>query len=57
MQHLRGRRLLLQRFAQIVGALAQLIEQPGVLDGDDGLIGEILHQLNLLVGERPTSWR
>ena len=31
---------------------AQLVEQPHVLDGDDGLIGEILDQLDLLVGER-----
>ena len=49
----RGRGLLLQRFAEIVGALAQLVEQPRVLDGDDGLGGEVLHQLDLLVGERP----
>src|SRR6516164_27293 len=32
-------------------ALAQLIEQPRVLYGDDGLSGEALHQLDLLVGE------
>ena len=31
---------------------AQLVEQPGVLDGDDGLAGEVLDQLDLLVGER-----
>ena len=29
----------------------QLIEQPRVLDSDDGLGGEVLHQLDLLVGE------
>ena len=29
-------------FGEIVGALAQLVEQPRVLDGDDGLRGEIL---------------
>ena len=52
LEHLRGRGLLLQRLAQIVGALAQLVEQPRVLDGDDGLGGEVLHQLDLLVGER-----
>ena len=39
--------------SEIVGALAQLVEQPRVLDGDDGLRGEVLHQLDLLVGERP----
>ena len=31
----------------------QFVEQPRVLDGDDGLGGEVLHQLDLLVGERP----
>ena len=29
----------------------QLVEQPRVLDGDDGLRGEVRHQLDLLVGE------
>ena len=28
----------------------QLVEQPRVLDGDHGLVGESLDQLNLLVG-------
>ena len=32
---------------------AQLIEQPRILDGDDGLGGEVLHQFDLLVGEWP----
>src|SRR3974377_835904 len=32
-------------------ALAQLIEQPRILDGDDGLCGEVLHQLDLLISE------
>src|SRR5215469_12987456 len=41
-----GRGLLLERFTQ-------LIEQPRVLDCDDSLGGEILQQLDLLVGERP----
>ena len=53
LQHFGGRGLLLQRLGEIVGALAQLVEQPRVLDGDDGLGGEVLHQLDLLVGERP----
>ena len=53
LQHLRGRGLLLQRLGEIVGALAQFVEQPRVLDGDDGLGGEVLYQLDLLVGERP----
>ena len=34
LKHVSGRGLLLERFAQ-------LVEQPRVLDGDDGLIGEI----------------
>ena len=31
----------------------QFVEQPRVLDGDDGLGGEVLHQLDLLVSEWP----
>ena len=31
---------------------AQLVEQPRVLDGDDGLVGEVREQLDLLIGER-----
>ena len=45
-QHIRGRRLLLQR-------LAQFGEQPGVLDGDDRLVGEGLEQLHLGRFKRP----
>ena len=45
LEHVGGGGLLLQR-------LAQLVEQAGVLDRDDGLGGEVLHQLDLLVGER-----
>ena len=52
LEHLGGRGLLLQRLGEIVGALAQLVEQPRVLDGDHGLRGEVLDQLDLLVGER-----
>ena len=52
-QHLRGRGLLLQRLAQIIGALPQLVKQPRVLDGDHRLLGEIVDQFDLLVGERP----
>ena len=33
--------------------MAQLVEQPRVLDRDDGLGGEVLYQFDLLVGERP----
>src|SRR5262249_8263900 len=45
LEHVGGSGLLLQR-------LAQLVEQARVLDGDDGLAGEIGHQLDLFVGER-----
>src|SRR5262249_38019515 len=37
LEHVGGGGLLLQRFGEIVGALAQLIEQPDVIDRDDGL--------------------
>jgi len=43
--------LLLQRFGQIVCTLAQLVEESGVLDRDDGLRRKVLHQGNLLVSE------
>ena len=46
LQHLGGGDFLLERFAQ-------LVEQPRVLDRYDGLGGEALDQLELLVGERP----
>jgi len=45
-QHFGSRRLLLQR-------LPQLVKQPRILDGDDGVGREVLHQRNLLVRERP----
>ncbi len=51
LEHVGGGGLLLQRFAEIVGTLPQLVEQAGVLDRDDGLIGEALDQRNLLVRE------
>jgi hypothetical protein len=44
---LRALSLILRR------ALAQLVEQAGVLDGDDGLVGEVGEQFDLLIGERP----
>jgi hypothetical protein len=50
-QHFGGRRLLLQRLAQIVCALAQLLEQAGIFDGNDSLTGKALNQLDLLFGK------
>ena len=43
--------LLLKRLAQIIGALAQLVEQPGVLDRDHRLGGKVLKQIHLLIAE------
>src|SRR5262245_58130264 len=37
---------------QVAVPCLQLLEQPHVLDGNDGLVGEGCHQLDLLVGER-----
>ena len=58
-QDLGGRRLLLQRLRDLRMGLGerpilglQLPEQPHVLDGDDGLVGERVQQLDLFVGER-----
>ena len=42
LEHVGRRRLLLQGFAQ-------LVEQPRVLDGDDGLVGKGRDQIDLLV--------
>ena len=49
LEHVGGRRLLLQGFAQILGARLHLVEQPHVFDGDHGLIGESRDQLDLLL--------
>jgi hypothetical protein len=45
LEHVGRSSLLLQRFSQ-------LVEQARVLDRDDGLVGEVLDQLDLLVSER-----
>ena len=52
LEHVCGGGLLLQRFRKIVGARLHFVEQPHVLDGDHGLVGEGGHQLDLLVVER-----
>ena len=51
LQHLRGRRLLLQRLGKLARARLHLVEQPHVLDRDHRLIGEGRDQLDLLLGE------
>src|SRR5215472_14891818 len=50
-EHLACGDLLLQRFAEVGGALVQLVEEPPVLDGDDGLIGKGFNQRDLAGGE------
>ena len=42
LEHVGGRGLLLQRFGEIVGALAQFVEQPRVLDGDTAWSAKVL---------------
>ena len=51
LQHLTRRGLLLQRLGEIVGALAQLVEQASILNGYHCLSGEARQQLDLLFGE------
>jgi len=52
LQNIGGGRLLFQGFCQLALARLLSLEQPRVLDGDDGLVGEGLDQLDLLVIER-----
>jgi hypothetical protein len=52
-QDLGGRGLLLQRFGEVAVAALQLGEEPDVLDGDDGLVGEGSEQVHLPIGEGP----
>ena len=52
LKHVGDGGLLLQGFGKIVGALAQLVKQARVLDGDHGLGGEVLDEIDLLFGER-----
>ena len=51
LQYLGGRSLLLQRLTQIVSALAQFVEQPRILDGDDRLSSEVGNDFNLLLAK------
>src|SRR5215469_9397038 len=51
LEHVASRGLVFESFLQFSGALARLIEQPGVLHRDDRLRGEVLQQRDLLLGE------
>src|SRR5436309_8310400 len=53
LKNLRGRGLLFQRLAELARARLYIVEQPYILDRDDGLIGEGFEQCDLLVRERP----
>ena len=48
---LRGAQIF-QRKRKLLGALLHLFEQTHVLDGDDGLVGEGLNQIDLALAER-----
>jgi hypothetical protein len=48
-----GGGLILERLLQISFTRLLSLQQPCVLDGNDGLVGEGLEQINLPVGERP----
>ena len=50
-EHLGRCRLMLQSLAQFCVALLDFLEQPHVLDGDDGLISEGLEKSDLLFRE------
>src|SRR6516162_7100247 len=52
LKHFGGSSLLLQCFRKVRGALPQFVEQPRILDSDDGLSGEVLKQFDLLL----TKW-
>ena len=51
LKNLGGCRLLLQRFREVARARLHLVEQPNVADGDDGLIGKGLQQLDMVIVE------
>jgi hypothetical protein len=51
LEHFGGRRLLFQGLAQLIDPVPQLVQQAGVLDRDDRLVGKARDQLDLLVRE------
>src|SRR5262245_4352152 len=51
-EDLTGRSLIFESLLKLALARLLRLEQPRVLDGDDGLVGEGLKQVNLSVGER-----
>ena len=53
LRHFAKRPQLLDRAAELIGALAQFVQKPNVLDGDGCLVREGLDQSHLLIRERP----
>ncbi len=51
-EHIADRGLVVERGLQILGALTQFAQQPGVLHRDHRLIGKGAHELDLPFGER-----
>ena len=49
--HFAERAQLADRAAKLVSALAQLVQQSCIFDGDDSLRGKVRNQLDLLVGK------
>src|SRR5262249_30483728 len=52
LQHLRRRRLLLERLGELARALLLCLKQPHVLDRDHRLVGERPEKRNLLIRKR-----
>ena len=51
-EDLAGGGLLLEGFGEVAVPGLELLEQADVLDGNDSLVGERLHEIDLLIGER-----
>jgi len=49
--HFAKRAQLVDRAAKLIGALAQFAEQSRIFDGDNGLVCESCHELNLLISK------
>src|SRR6266567_1028347 len=56
-QDLTRRRLLIERLGEVAVTSFQLVEEAHVLDGDHGLVGEGLEELDLALRERPFGLR
>ena len=50
-ENLAGRRLQFERFTQFGVALFDLLQKPGVVDGDRRLVGERLQEAHFVIGE------